>query len=605
MPHSDPYRAFLRSASAAQWKRIKPRRRAAVATPLFSIHSKRSVGVGEIPDLVALADWCRACGIGIIQLLPLNDVGFTFTPYDAESAFALEPMYLSIEAIGPAAKPFAKELERLRLQFPRGGAFHRPVKQAKLDILRKIYHAGFSGRHPRFERFRKAHSAWLEPYTAFKVLKERFGGAAWEAWPDEYRDARTGFVRAAEEEADRMRFHAWLQWQLCEQMSAAREACASRGVLLMGDLPFLVSRDSADVWASPLLFKLDLAAGAPPDLCFAKGQKWGMPPYAWERIAADGYRMLGAKLRYAERFYDLFRIDHFVGFFRLWSIPLGEEGDRGFFEPADERTWEEHGRRILDVILANTGMLPCAEDLGTVPECSYKVLSEYALPGMDVQRWTKTGWDHFDFKAPGEYRANSIATASTHDVTPLAAWWEFEAGTVDEVAVRRRCADHGLSFPAVSARLFDPARSAAHGRLRWRNQLRDFRALPALLERPEHEVGDWIDLFRSTFDEREKFWRYAGLAGEPERTASPRLIAAALGALAETRSVFTSQLLQDLLALGPVAPSGEALWDFRINFPGTTGPKNWALVMPVGLEEMMELPLNRTLLELHRRTGRA
>jgi len=158
----------------------------------------------------------------------------------------------------------------------------------------------------------------------------------------------------------------------------------------MGDLPFLVSRDSADVWANKNYFKLHLTSGAPPDMYFAMGQKWGMPPYRWEEIEKDKYIYIKEKLKFAANFYNMFRIDHFVGLFRVWTIenntPEEQASLIGNFDPKNKPLWKKSGEKIIDVMIQNPEMLPCAEDLGTVPDCSNKTLEEYGIPGMDVQR---------------------------------------------------------------------------------------------------------------------------------------------------------------------------------------------------------------------------
>jgi len=594
------YSHFLKSPCASQWKRVKPKRRAGVATPLFSVYSENSAGIGELPDLALLADWCRAGGITFIQLLPMNDVGFSFRPYDAESCFAIDPMYLSIEKLKKArVKPALKDIAALRKNFLPRLQVDYTVKRAKLKILRKIFDGSGDLAAAAVGRFARAQREWLRPYCAFRVLKEKQVYRSWEEWPLPDRSASPDTIeRIFREEPDAVHFHEWLQWQLFEQFKDAREACLKRGVLLMGDLPFLVSRDSADVWAHQGDYKLDLAAGAPPDLLFVKGQKWGMPPYRWEPIAARGYDTIRQKLKYAENFYDLFRIDHFVGIFRLWSFPIG--GDDGFFDPADDQTWEAHGRAILDAMVSGTRMLPCAEDLGTVPDCSFRVLKEYGIPGMDVQRWMKTGWETYDFKSPGEYRPHSLATVSTHDLAPLRVWWEHEAGTVDEATFRKKCQGHDIDFDVVKNDLFDIARTD-HCRLRWKTGLtRD--ALLDAVGRNEQTAGDLVDCFRATVDEREKFWHYAGLEGKPDDEATPRLVRGALEKASETASVFTSHLLQDWLSVGKLPQTD--VWSYRINFPGTTDDRNWTLAMPFSLEKMKTLSSSRVILEMNRRTGR-
>ena len=216
-------------------------------------------------------------------------------------------------------------------------------------------------------------------------------------------------------------------------------------------------------------FKLNLSSGAPPDAYFFKGQRWGTPPCDWQNMANKSYCYLMERLKYAEGFYDFLRLDHAVGLFRLWTVPFSEPletaGLNGVFDPSDERQWEEEGRKLLSVMIQNTNMLVCAEDLGTVPECSYRVLDEFAIPGMDVQRWMRDSKNDYAFLAPPEYRRNSIATLSTHDMASFNAWWEYEAGTVYEPLFQRKCEAKEIKFEEVKPKLFDLVKSS-HDRLR-------------------------------------------------------------------------------------------------------------------------------------------
>ena len=381
------YNSFLASPTAKQWKKIGARRRAGVATPLFSIYSEKSIGIGEIPDLKLLVDWCRQAGLSIIQLLPLNDVGFEFRPYDAQSSMALDPMYLSLERLtGCDLKVFHDDMIFLRRQFPIDKKHvDYGIKKAKLELLWKVFqHKTTEKEAHAFTAFLKKNKGWIQDYALYKVMKEVHNYKGWMDWPLVYKvrekEALKKFLKSHKEQ---ILFQQWLQWQLFLQMTDAKKYAAKAGVFLMGDIPFLVSRDSADVWAHQEYFKLDLSSGAPPDLYFSKGQRWGMPPYHWENIASDDYEYLIQKLQYAECFFDLYRIDHFVGMFRLWTIRLDEPsenaGMNGSFDPRDEKLWKEHGEKLLAVMLANTDMLPCAEDLGVVPKCSYEILADYKI----------------------------------------------------------------------------------------------------------------------------------------------------------------------------------------------------------------------------------
>src|SRR3989338_7793216 len=325
------YQHFLSSLSKKQWERIGLSRRSGVVAPLFSLYSQYSAGIGELTDLIFMIDWCKACGMSIIQLLPMNDVGFDFRPYDAQSTFALEPMYLSLRALKAVKMPaFKAKLDKLMEKLPTGGErVDYGIKPAKLELLWEVFEnhrdLADSGRGKDFDCYLKENKFWLADYALFKVIKEKNNQSGWEAWEDKlkYRDQKA-LELFARENQERINFHKWLQWQLYEQFKVVKKYAQGRQVFIMGDLPFLVSRDSADVWARQDYFKLNLCSGAPPDMYFAHCQRWGMPVYNWSAIEKNNYDYLKEKLSYAQNFYDFFRIDHVVGIFSIWTIPLDE-----------------------------------------------------------------------------------------------------------------------------------------------------------------------------------------------------------------------------------------------------------------------------------------
>ncbi len=603
------YESFLSTLAQNHWRRIGLKRRAGVAAPLFSVYSERSTGIGELPDLKLLADWAGRSGFSILQLLPMNDVGFSFGPYDGLSTFALEPMYLSPAAlVATDLKPFRKKLESLRERFSTKTLWvDYAIKQAKLDFFWEVFKEAADKKDRRFRSFVKSQGYWLEDYALFKVIKEQMEGRDWEHWSEETRSREpSALERFKRGHPDRFEFYEWLQWQLFEQFREVKKYAAGRGVLLMGDLPFLVSRDSADVWAHPHYFKLGRTAGAPPDLYIAKGQRWGMPPYAWEKMAQEDDRYLVEKIRYASHFYDFFRIDHAVGIFRIWTIALSDPpetaGLNGHFDPADESLWENQGRVLLSRMIQASDMMPCAEDLGVIPECSYRVLEEFGIPGMEVQRWTKDWGKTYDFRKPGAYRKNSIAVLSSHDTSSLGAWWEFEAGTLDQDLFIRRCDAKGISFGQVKDKLFD-AEKSQHGRLRWRKDIPNGGALAMILQRPQDQIPDFLDMYLGSYREKEKFWSYLGLAGPLEEKTSPRFARAAVQKVHESASIFSIHLLQDWLALGDFFDVD--LWEYRINFPGVARPENWRLRMPFSLEEILKLQIHPSLKALHEAADRS
>jgi len=604
---NNPYSYFLTSRSAKQWKRMGARRRAGVLAPLFSLYSEESCGMGEFPDIKLLVDWCVKCGISIIQLLPLNDSGFDFAPYSAQSTFALDPMYLRLECgAGHGSKDCAGEIERLKKACPAGAKrVDYRLKKMKLSTLGKIF-TSFAVSE-EFEKFCLDNSFWLDDYAAFKVLKDMNSMKSWEEWEEKYRRRdKAALKELAIGHEKEIKFQKWLQYLIWAQLSEAKNYANSKGVFLQGDLPFLVARDSADVWANQEYFNLDVSSGAPPDMYFAKGQRWGMPTYNWEKIEKNGYDYIKEKIKFAGNFYDMFRIDHFVGLFRLWTIKLTEPentyGLNGKFDPGDKDKWKQHGQKILDAMTADTLMLPCAEDLGVVPECSYETLKEYAIPGMDVQRWARDWGNTYDFKDADKYRENSIAVISSHDMSPLAMWWEQEAATVDAMLVDKYCEEYGFSRDNVIAGLFD-THISTKTRLRWLSGVTSPEEVLRRLGKNRDQAWMFYDMHRESFYEKEKFWNYIGLQGQPKAQAEPYFIKAAIEKASSSRSIFAIQLIQDWLSLGSYFDNWDRT-DMRTNTPGTIMDKNWSIVMPLPLEAMGSMSINKEILKINKESGR-
>jgi len=603
MPQED-LTYLLSTIAGDKWQRLGIGRRAGVVVPLFSLHSRRSIGIGEFPDIRLLIDWCAKSGNSIIQLLPLNDLGTSFCPYDALSSFALEPAYLSLEEVlaGTAGKgALGEKLSALSSEYPaRAPRRDYRIKSRKVALLKELFARSDYRSNAELLAFRAKQAYWIEDYARFKALKELQQEQAWFEWPRDLQDARGAAVeRFSREHEQEVAFHVWMQWQIFRQFKDVRAYAAGAPVLLKGDLPILVSRDSADAWAHPDYFKLDLAAGAPPDMYCAKGQRWGMAPYNWERIASDGYEYFKQKLAYAQEFYDIFRIDHVVGLFRIWSIPYDDpqenQGLNGFFDPREESLWEEHGRTILSLIMQNTSMLVCAEDLGTIPPSCTKALKDFGIPGNDVQRWTKDWKVRHDFLPPGEYRQVTVAMLSTHDTTTWPAWWENEAGTVDEQLFIRKCKDR-VDYAAVKDKLFDPALSR-HGRLRWLKDVDSAERLIEIMGRPKGELKDFVDLYENSYGEKEKLWAALGMPGAMREPCDSALMQRVFGTNLASGAIFSINTIVDILYLDGIMQGDP--YKHRINTPGTTGPENWSWVLPLSLEEFLEHPAHARIKKMN------
>jgi 4-alpha-glucanotransferase len=571
---------------------------AGVLAPLFSIYSENSLGIGDFEDIKLLVDWCKGCGISIIQLLPMNETGPTSCPYDSISSFALEPMYASIKRQRASVRRQAKE---------RKSHVDYWIKEEKRKMLWDIVVSEKNtASNSEFQKFCEENVYWLDDFSLYKALKDYHGGAPWYEWKEGYKNRDQHMLEEfANEHEKEISFQKGAQWILFKQFKAAKDYANSKGVSIKGDLPILVSRDSADVWAHPDFFKLEYAAGAPPDMYCAKGQRWGMPTYRWEDIESDDFAYIKEKLKFAENFYDILRIDHIVGLFRIWSIPYNEpmdnKGLNGFFDPNDENRWGEQGKKLLSILQKNTDMILCGEDLGVIPNVCRETLKEMRIPGNDVQRWVKDWAVAHDFLEPENYRKLSVAMLSTHDTTNWSGWWENEAGTVDEDLFIRKCSERGIDYISIKDRLFDPLRSR-HGRLRWREKVNSVRIFADILGKREEEVRDFIEMYENTYREKEKLWKHFKIKGPMREKSDPEIVKEALKITASSAAVYCIELIFDLLGLSDICKGDP--YKYRVNTPGTVSPDNWSLTVPISLEKLLKHKVNKEIKAIISASGR-
>jgi len=317
-----------------QWKG------AGTAVPVFSLRTKDSFGVGEFADIRKLADWVAATGQNLIQILPINDTTMTGTwqdsyPYNANSSFALHPMFLNLPAAGVKNDKAYKALQKELNDLPK--VDYEKVNSEKTRLLREVFAKDGAKvlSSEAYVRFYAANEGWLKPYAVYCVLRDENGTAEFGKWKKLSRfDARKVDKYAAEHQQE-VDFYCWEQFNLDLQLKDAVEYAHSKGVAIKGDLPIGIGADSADAWQFPRLFNMDSQAGAPPDAFSADGQVWGFPTYNWEEMAKDGYAWWKARLGKMSEYFDAFRIDHILGFFRIWEIPEGiKSGLKGHFNPA-------------------------------------------------------------------------------------------------------------------------------------------------------------------------------------------------------------------------------------------------------------------------------
>ncbi len=331
-----------------------------VAVPVFSLRSARGLGVGEFADLAALADWAAATGLRMIQILPVNDTtaagDWTDSyPYSAISGFALHPLYLRIDDLPyPMPAEFAAQgtAARQRLN-PLPTVDYEEVMRVKRNLTRQIYqhHQAALMADAGIHKFIQVNREWLLPYAVFCLLRERFQTAdftCWGEWSSYDRERVDGLASTSAASWPEVFYHIWLQYELDRQLAAAVGHMHLRGIVLKGDLPIGIDRHSVEAWSLPQLFKMSAQAGAPPDAFAVKGQNWGFPTYDWDAMRRDGYAWWRARFAHLGRYFDAYRIDHILGFFRIWQIPLDQvEGIMGWFEPALPVTLAElHSRGI-------------------------------------------------------------------------------------------------------------------------------------------------------------------------------------------------------------------------------------------------------------------
>lgn len=316
-----------------------------IAVPVGALKSARSCGTGEFRDLEPLADLCKKTGLDIIQLLPVNDTGTESSPYSALSAFALHPIYASLDDF-PESTSFSGDIRDLRAQFANEKRFpYRAVREAKLALLHRMYDSCEETirNDPALEQWIAEHK-WIIDYAVFMNLKHRNADASWKQWHSHQTPTHAEILKRWESphrKSDHL-FYAWLQMRLDEQFTKACAYCRKKGIALKGDIPILMNEDSCDAWANPEFFRDDLRAGNPPDDMNPLGQNWGFPIYNWENLAEAGYSWWKERIAACDRYYNAYRIDHILGFFRIWAIPAGNSsGFLGWTIPHDPITREE------------------------------------------------------------------------------------------------------------------------------------------------------------------------------------------------------------------------------------------------------------------------
>ncbi|MFI3321042.1 MAG: 4-alpha-glucanotransferase [Rikenellaceae bacterium] len=319
-------------------------RGAGVAIPVFSLRSENSMGVGDFMDLKKMVDWAAITKQKIIQILPINDTTMTHTwqdsyPYNANSIFALHPQYIAPTKVG-----ILKD-SKLQKEYEAKGAElnalesidYEAVTKLKNNYMQQLYSEIGEEQlsSEEFKAFFKKNSYWLEPYALFSLLRDKYLSVEFSAWGKESLYSEELMAEYRNDHFTELGYYYYVQYNLHLQLVEVREYAQTKNVVFKGDIPIGVSRTSVDVWVSPELFHLNSQAGAPPDDFSIMGQNWGFPTYNWAEMAKDGYSWWNRRFKKMAEYFDAYRIDHILGFFRIWEIPLDAvHGLLGHFSPS-------------------------------------------------------------------------------------------------------------------------------------------------------------------------------------------------------------------------------------------------------------------------------
>ncbi|MBJ7449304.1 MAG: 4-alpha-glucanotransferase [Parachlamydiales bacterium] len=470
-----------------QWKRIGAYPHHGFSTPLFSLYTKDSCGIGEYLDLIPMIEWAASMKMTVIQLLPLNDTGLDSSPYNSLSAFALNPLFLSLHALPDLDSELKDQLKDLQGLTSLDHVHYKNV-MAKKEAFTKVYWQKYGQKiiaEGDYDSFVKD-NPWLPGYALFRTLKERSGFVHFKDWPKAWRDP-DHWPTLAQQESSNIEYHYFIQYLCHIQLKKVQAFALENKVHLMGDIPILMSPDSADVWQFPHLFHTDLAAGVPPDMFSPDGQYWGFPLYNWPAFEKENYRWWQWRLKKAENYFDIYRVDHIIGFFRIWAIRLKQRPIDGFFLPSDSKEWVTQGKAILSMMIESSSMLPIGEDLGTIPHTVRQCMHELGISGTKVMRWERDWQGDLSFLPISEYPLDSLCTVSTHDSDTLQLWWVNEKDSAIRYATNKGWTYlPELSYEHRFEILLDSHRARSLFHI---NLLQEYLALfPELTwPRPEHE----------------------------------------------------------------------------------------------------------------------
>ncbi|KGE71946.1 4-alpha-glucanotransferase [Spirochaeta lutea] len=627
---------------------------AGVLVPVFSLRSKESAGTGEFLDLVPFGDWCKKSGLEVIQLLPVNDTGDDPSPYSALSAFALHPLYTRVQALPELdsvknKQEIIKKLANLRVSHDGSSRLaYRDVLYGKLEILHDVFRANEAviTADSELKTWIKR-NPWVTEYAVFRALKDREQLRSWVEWSDNIQPTTEDIQKLWKSKKLPTLFYAWIQYRLEQQFLAAAQHLQTLGILLKGDIPILMNEDSVDVWAHRDIFYVDQRAGAPPDGFSPEGQNWGFPIYNWDALQAQDYGWWRRRLLQADKFYQAYRIDHVLGFFRIWTIGTEHStGALGYFNPAayihradfyrkgfdDARIrWlsEPHirGEHIRGVfgVRSDEVIKLCFSQVGN--EDLYVFTS--AITGEKAIQELPIAWQEKDTLL-GWFRDRTFIQVNDHEFAPA---WTFrdcsrfqELGDGEKAAIEELVAQKGGESEHLWAQTGKRLLGFMRETVEMLTCAEDLGAVPDCVPRtlgelsilglkiPRwsrrwHEPGQpyvpiWDYPFLSVCapsvhdtstlrdwweneDGSEAFWYSLGCHEGYPRDFNPSIAQKVLKKLMEAGSALCVFQLQDYFALyNPYRVDDPQ--DERINIPGTVQETNWSYRIPMTIEDLQK-----------------
>ncbi len=621
-----------------------------VAVPVFSLHSKDSVGIGEFLDLVPFGNWAKKCGLNVIQILPVNDTGYESSPYSARSAFALNPAFIRLQIIR-GAEAFDSDIKALQKKYAGTSKVHySDIAREKREILRKIFDANYTqlNRNVALSKWIEA-NPWVKPYAVYAMLKEKNGEASWRSWSED-RDPTalriSALLRKSHKDA---LFQCWMQFEAEAQFKVASNKLTEMGIRIKGDIPILINEDSADVWCNRQYFSLDDRAGAPPDMYSYSGQNWGFPTYRWDVLEQEDFKWWRDRLAQASKFYHAYRIDHVLGFFRIWAIPQNQRtGILGHFSPAipvSLSTLTSAGFKKETIEYLQNPNMSKNQLRAFLGDATDACVSKYfeLLPGTNdryilkpefncesavldtaEEQWIKDGllkvlWNRIFVPGTPEgeyypywywYNTQVLGTLPQEEQKKLgeilhaneaaqdSLWYangkkllSVLANETDMVVCAEDLGAVPHCVPSVLGELSINSLRVERWARNWDApgqpyfEVSEYPRL-SVATTSVHDSSTILGLWQEDGFDRNFFWKnHMHMASEAPQALTPDMVEAVMRNIYKANSLFVIPSMQDYLALSSSWTPKDP-GDERVNTPGTVGPQNWAYKLPCSLEEL-------------------